>query len=207
MLKAMSAPLRFGRYEALFKIAAGGMAEVFAARIRGEAGFEKLVAVKRMLPHLADDPDFVTMFLDEARVAATIGSPHVVQTLDLGRADDGALYIVMELVVGVTLADLVGHDHNRLQPLPVAIAAEIIAQAAQGLDDAHEAVTPAGDHLEIVHRDISPQNVLIGVDGRVRVADFGIARALFRMTQSETGRVKGKCAYFSPEQAVGKPLD
>jgi len=100
----MAVPLRFGRYEALFKIASGGMAEVFAARIRGEAGFEKLVAVKRMLPHLADDPDFVTMFLDEARLAAHIGSPHVAQTLDLGRADDGALYIIMELVVGVTLA-------------------------------------------------------------------------------------------------------
>src|SRR5687768_4250776 len=139
MLKRMAVPLRFGRYEALFKIASGGMAEVFAARIRGEAGFEKLVAVKRMLPHLADDPDFVSMFLDEARLAASISSPHVVQTLDLGRADDGALYIVMELVVGVTLADLVGHELNHLRALPVEIATEIVAQAAQGLDDAHEA--------------------------------------------------------------------
>src|SRR4051812_20296198 len=103
----MDAQPRFGRYEALFRIAAGGMAEVFAARIRGEAGFEKLVAVKRMLPHLAEDDGFVDMFLDEARVAVQVSSPHVVQTLDLGRADDGALYIVMELVVGAALSTLI----------------------------------------------------------------------------------------------------
>jgi eukaryotic-like serine/threonine-protein kinase len=198
---------RFGRYEALFKIASGGMAEVFAARIRGEAGFEKLVAVKRMLPHLAEDPGFVDMFLDEARVAVHVSSPHVVQTLDLGRADDGALYIVMELVVGSALSTLVRDLRRADGRVPIPIAVELIAQAAQGLDDAHEAVTPTGVHLNIVHRDVSPHNVLVGADGRARVTDFGIARAMMRRTATAAGELKGKFAYFSPEQASGQPLD
>lgn len=198
---------RFGRYEALFKIAAGGMAEVFAARIRGEAGFEKLVAVKRMLPHLAEDEQFVDMFLDEARVAVHVSSPHVVQTLDLGRAEDGALYIVMELVVGSALSTLVRDVRRRNGRVPIPIAVELIAQAAQGLDDAHEARTPTGAHLGIVHRDVSPHNILVGADGRARVTDFGIARAMMRRTATAVGELKGKFAYFSPEQAEGKPLD
>jgi serine/threonine protein kinase len=199
--------LTFGRYEALFKIAAGGMAEVYAARIRGEAGFEKLVAVKRMLPHLADDPEFSSMFLDEGRLAANIASPNVVGTLDLGRADDGALYIVMELVVGVALSSLVKACARAGRPIPVPIACEILAQAASGLDDAHEARTPTGVHLGIVHRDVSPQNVLVGADGRVRMVDFGVARALLRQTHTSTGTLKGKFAYFSPEQAAAKDVD
>ena len=198
---------RFGRYEALFKIASGGMAEVFAARIRGEAGFEKLVAVKRMLPHLAEDAGFVDMFLDEARVAVHVSSPHVVQTLDLGRAEDGALYIVMELVVGAALSTLVRDLRRANSQVPVPIAVELIAQAAQGLDDAHEATTATGGHLGIVHRDVSPHNILVGADGRARVTDFGIARAMMRRTATAAGELKGKFAYFSPEQASGKPLD
>ncbi len=199
---------RFGRYEALFRIAAGGMAEVFAARIRGEAGFEKLVAVKRMLPHLAEDDGFVDMFLDEARVAVQVSSPHVVQTLDLGRADgDGALYIVMELVVGAALSTLIRDQRRKGTRIPVPIAIELMAQAAQGLDDAHEATTPTGIQLGIVHRDVSPHNVLVGVDGRARVTDFGIARAMMRRTATATGELKGKFAYFSPEQASGTAVD
>ncbi|MCZ7685170.1 MAG: protein kinase [Sandaracinaceae bacterium] len=152
----------FGRYEPLFRVAAGGMAEVYAARIQGEAGFQKLVAVKRMLPHLASEPGFVDMFLNEAKLAAHVASPHVVQTLDLGRGSDGSLYIVMELVVGLSLAKLVeGHPG----PLPIPVVIELLAQAAQGLDDAHEAETPAGDPLGLIHRDVSPHNVIVGVDG------------------------------------------
>ena len=201
-------PLTFGRYEALFHVASGGMAEVFAARLRGPAGFEKLVAVKRLLPELADD-HFVTMFLDEARLAAHISSPHVVQTLELGRAeDDGALYIVMELVVGVTLYDLaVSVIEGSLGALPIPVVAEILSQAARGLDDAHNATTPTGQPLHVIHRDISPQNILVGADGRVRVTDFGIARAVMRSTQTQAGQLKGKVAYVSPEQAKGKALD
>ncbi len=205
---AAEAPLTFGRYEALFHIASGGMAEVFAARLRGPAGFEKLVAVKRLLPDLNDD-HFVTMFLDEARLAAHITSPHVVQTLELGRAeDDGALYIIMELVVGVTLYELcVSIFDSTMGKTPINHVAEICAQAARGLDDAHNATTPTGQSLQVVHRDVSPQNILVGIDGRVRVTDFGIARAVSRSTQTQVGQLKGKVAYLSPEQSRGDRLD
>jgi serine/threonine-protein kinase len=196
-----------GRYEPLFRVASGGMAEVFAARIRGEAGFQRLVAVKRMLPHLAADEHFVQMFLDEAKLAVHVASPHVVQTLDLGRAADGALFIAMELVVGCSLAAILRELRVGGRRVPPRIALEILAQAAQGLDAAHEAVTPTGEALDIVHRDVSPQNILIGVDGRTRVADFGVARAMMRRSSTATGELKGKIAYFSPEQASGQPID
>ena len=183
------------------------MAEVYAARVRGEAGFQKLVAVKRMLPQLADDEEFTTMFLDEARLAANISSPHCVSTLDLGRAEDRSLYIVMELVVGVTLAKILKWSVKNRHPIPVPVAVELICQAAHGLHDAHEAKTPLGQPLEIVHRDVSPQNVLVGVDGRVRLTDFGVARAVQRMTETIAGRVKGKFAYMAPEQLTAQAID
>ena len=183
------------------------MAEVHAARVRGEAGFQKLVAVKRMLPALADDEDFVQMFLDEARLAAHIESSNCVSTLDLGRATDGSLYIVMELVVGVTLSRILRWAYRRRDPIPLPIALEFLSQAAKGLHDAHVARTPLGDSLDLVHRDVSPQNILVGVDGRVRLTDFGVARAVLRATHTETGRIKGKFAYSSPEQLRGGKLD
>jgi len=196
-----------GRYELLFRIAAGGMAEVYAARVLGEAGFQKLVALKRMLPTLADDEEFVAMFLDEARVAANISHPNVVQTLDLGRDHEGALYIVMELVVGVPLSRILKEAAKVRRAVPVGMAIELIAQAAAGLDAAHEAVTPVGEPLHIVHRDVSPQNVLVGVDGRVRITDFGVARAVMRMTKTVAGRIKGKFAYCAPEQLRSEDVD
>ncbi len=205
MAESLREILCFGRYEPLFRVAAGGMAEVYAARIQGEAGFQKLVAVKRMLPHLANDAGFVDMFLNEAKLAAHIVSPHVVQTMDLGRGSDGSLYIVMELVVGLSLARLVdGHPEN----VPIQIALELLAQASQGLDDAHEAETPAGDPLGLIHRDVSPHNILVGIDGRARVTDFGIARAINRpRPETNIRELKGKFAYMSPEQTRLKPLD
>jgi serine/threonine protein kinase len=202
-----AAPNVYGRYETLFRIAAGGMAEVYAARVRGEAGFQKLVALKRMLPHLTDDDRFVTMFMDEGRLAANISSPNVVSTLDLGRIDDGSLYLVMELVVGTTLSTLLRNVAKEAVPMPIDVAVELIAQAAQGLHDAHDARTPSGAPLHIVHRDISPQNVLVGVDGRVRITDFGVARAVLRRTKTSTGEFKGKLSYFSPEQCADGELD
>ena len=183
------------------------MAEVYAARVSGEAGFQKLVAVKRMLPNLADDEEFVTMFLDEARVAAHIESPHVVTTHDLGRAEDGSLFIAMELVVGVTLSRVLRTYARRNAWVPVPVAVELLRQAAQGLHDAHDATTPVGAPLQIVHRDVSPQNILAGVDGRVRLTDFGVARAVLRMTHTVGGRVKGKFAYASPEQLAAQDVD
>lgn len=202
-----AAPSVYGRYETLFRIAAGGMAEVYAARVRGEAGFQKLVALKRMLPHLTDDDRFVTMFMDEGRLAANISSPNVVSTLDLGRADDGSLYLVMELVLGTTLSTLLRNAAQSGVSIPIAAAVELIAQAAQGLHDAHEARTPFGAPLHIVHRDVSPQNILVGTDGRVRITDFGVARAILRRTKTSTGEFKGKLSYFSPEQCADKALD
>ncbi|MEM7608264.1 MAG: serine/threonine-protein kinase [Myxococcota bacterium] len=201
-------PLTFGNYEALFHIASGGMAEVFAARIGSTSGRERLVAVKRLLPDLTDER-FKTMFMDEAQIASQVRSPHVVRTFELGTDDDdGALFIVMELIVGVTLFELCVssvEDHHR--PMPEQVIAEIIAQAAQGMSDAHEATGKNGEPLQIIHRDLSPQNLLCGVDGRVRVTDFGIARARSRMTETRAGQLKGKVAYVSPEQARGKRID
>ena len=190
-----------GRYELLFRIARGGMAEVHAARMVGVGGFEKLVAVKLMLSHLAEDEHFVDMFLDEGRLAVHIGSPHVVQTLDLGQAEDGTLYLVMELVRGISLARALRNVVRSGQRMPLGPTAELLAQAAQGLDDAHNATTPLGEPLKIIHRDVSPQNLLLGIDGRMRVVDFGIARAVQRSTHTQTGQMKGKFAYFAPEQA------
>lgn len=198
---------RFGRYETLFRIAGGGMAEVYAARIVGEGGFQKVVALKRMLPTLAEDDRFVTMFLDEGRVAANISSPNVVQTLDLGRAEDDSLYLVMELVVGVSLGRLVRGGLKAKRFLSPAVSARILADAARGLHDAHEATTPMGEPLRIIHRDVSPQNILIDRAGRTRITDFGVARAMQRHSHTQTGEMKGKMAYFAPEQAVGGELD
>jgi serine/threonine protein kinase len=201
---------RFGRYETLFRIAGGGMAEVFVARALGEGGFQKIVALKRMRPELAEDARFVTMFLDEGRLAANIASPHVVSTLDLGRAEDNSLYLVLELVTGTSLQAIMFADDNNTphdEPIPIAIAVELLAQAAQGLHDAHEATSPAGEPLDIVHRDCSPHNILVDVKGQVKITDFGIAKAMERQTQSHAGEMKGKLAYLSPEQARGLPVD
>ena len=197
---------RFGRYETLFRFASGGMAEVFAARATGAAGFERLVALKRILPNMNDDERVVDMFMDEGRLAANVTSSHVVSTLDLGRADDGSLYIVMDLVIGAPLSRLMASAAGKSDPSP-SIATEIICQAARGLHDAHEATTPAGEPLNLIHRDVSPQNILVGADGRVQITDFGIARSERRRTQTSTGEFKGKLTYYSPEQTANRPLD
>ncbi|MFK7991369.1 MAG: serine/threonine-protein kinase [Sandaracinaceae bacterium] len=204
---ASGAPLTLGRYELLFRFAAGGMAEVYAARSRGAEGFERLVAVKRMLPTMSDDPKFVEMFLDEAKVAANVHSRHVVSTLDLGRASDGSLYIVMDLIRGLSLNRLIKRALRAKEPLPIDVVSEILTQTALGLHDAHEAATPDGTKLEIVHRDVSPQNVLLDRTGAVRLTDFGVARAVERHSRTETGELRGKVAYFAPEQMSGGTID
>lgn len=196
-----------GRYELLHEIASGGMATVYAARACGVAGFEKLVAIKRMLPHMSADLEFQRMFLDEGRVAANIRSPYVVSTLDLDRADDGSLYIVLDFVLGCSLAELLKSCATSAEQLPAAVIAEIGHQAARGLSDAHNATSALGDPLRIVHRDISPQNVMVGQDGSIRITDFGVAHALERLTKTQGVNIKGKLAYCSPEQARGEPLD
>lgn len=196
--------VRFGRYETLFRIGAGGMAEVFVARLLGESGFERLVALKRPLPHLSLDPAYVERFLDEARLGARVRSGHVVQTLDVGRTEEGDPFMVMELVVGMALDHLLA----RGGALPPEVALGIAADVAEGLHAAHTACAADGQALGIVHRDVSPHNVLVGDDGRARIGDFGIAQAaLLKHARTPTGAITGKLAYFSPEQAAGKKLD
>ena len=183
------------------------MAEVFAARVVGESP-PKLVAIKVMREELLAEERFVAMFVDEARVAAHIGHPNVVGIHDLGRTEQGVPYLVMDLVIGASISQLLkGDPPLEPEPLPVALAIELTAQAAEGLHAAHDAKDALGTPLEIVHRDVSPQNVLVGLDGRVRITDFGVARAVARLTRTEAGEVKGKARYFSPEQALARGLD
>ena len=203
----MSAPTHYGRYEVLFPIASGGMAEVYAAGVRREGGFDDFVAIKRLLPSLVSDADSITMFQDEAQITSQLRHPNIVETKEVGHEGDEH-FLVMELVVGATLYQLaVNALDTSGAALPYPIACELLAQAADGLQHAHDARDPHGRKLQVVHRDVSPQNILIGTDGRVRVADFGIARALMRGTQTRAGQMKGKVGYVSPEHARGEPLD
>ncbi len=176
------------------------MADVFVGRKLGTTG--GAIAIKRPRRDMVNEPGFVKMFLDEARLAFHVKSVHTVQVLDLGTDEDGAPYYVMPLVVGSALTKLVAHG-----PLDPAVAIEIAAQCADGLHDAHIARDDRGNELAIVHRDVSPQNILVDVEGRVRIADFGVARAAQRMTRSRTGQIKGKVGYLSPEQARAKEVD
>jgi len=196
-----------GRYRLLGRIASGGMADVYAGCVKGEAGFERVVAIKRMATALAQDEEFVTMFLQEAKLAAQIRSAHVVQTLDLGRSDEGTPYLVMDLVVGASVAKLAKRAAERSLQVPVDVAVSILLDTCQGLHDAHEATARDGTPLGIVHRDVSPHNILVGEDGLARVADFGIARALDSSAEGTRDHLRGKLAYFSPEQARGETLD
>jgi len=195
-----------GRYQLLCPIAAGGMATVWAARVRGAGTFQKPVALKLMLQHLARDERFVKMFMDEAMLAANIQSPHVVGTYDLGH-DEETLYMSMELVLGMTLRDLSTTLGESGETFPLDVALAISLAMARGLTDAHEAKGATGEPLGIIHRDVSPHNVLLGLDGRARLSDFGIARAVQRQSRTATGEVKGKLSYFAPEQLKGDELD
>ncbi len=196
-----------GRYEILFPIATGGMATVYAARLVGAGLFQKPVALKRMLPHLARDPRFVTMFMDEAALCSRVQSPHVVSVIELSRHDDETLFMALELVVGVTLRELFEAGEETRHAISMRVACAVLVQAALGLHDAHEACAADGKRLGIVHRDISPHNVLVGIDGRARISDFGIARAVERLSATQTGELKGKLPYFSPEQMRCADLD
>lgn len=193
----------FGRYTLLRRLAVGGMAEIFLAALHGDAGFEKKVVVKRILPHLGQDADFVKMFIDEAVVAARLTHPNIVQVHDFG-SEEGSYYIAMEYIDGLDLHRLlrqVQASGRRLSPAEVATLGEGIAR---GLSYTHNLTDDAGTPLGIVHRDVSPHNVILSVTGDVKVMDFGIAKAAARATRTATGTIKGKLAYMSPEQAMGK---
>jgi serine/threonine protein kinase len=184
----------FGRYTLLARLASGGMANLYLARYVGPDGFEKLVAIKKIHDHLADDVDFVRMFVDEARLAARITHQNVVQVLELGSVNR-AYFIAMEYVEGESLAQLIKRSR-----VPLAICARIISQAALGLHAAHELKDNAGNLLHVVHRDVSPQNILISYDGAVKVVDFGVAKARSNLATTRVGTIKGKFAYMAPEQ-------
>jgi eukaryotic-like serine/threonine-protein kinase len=201
-----------GRYEPIRRLAVGGMAEIYLARILGVGivGFEKLVVLKRILPQHALDPELLRMFLDEARLSATLTHPHVTEVYDVG-ADGDAPFFAMEYVHGANLRELM-RAHARAAgtataPLELAHAIGIVAAAADGLHYAHDRIGPGGEPLGIVHRDVSPSNVLVSYDGAVKVSDFGIAKWAFQRTRTQEGTLKGKFAYMSPEQCRGRAVD
>ncbi|MEB2312736.1 MAG: serine/threonine-protein kinase [Sorangiineae bacterium] len=206
--------VRLGRYEILLGVAQGGMARVWAAKQHGQRGFSKTVAVKTILPALAMDQEFETMFLDEARIAAGVHHPNVCEIFDLGE-ENGTLYLAMEWVNGESLARVLKPRRPAsperaptAERLNARIAARIVSDACAGLHAAHELCDENGNRLGVVHRDVSPQNILIGVDGNTRVTDFGVAKALGSAHEATTiGQIKGKAAYMSPEQAAGSRVD
>ncbi len=195
-----------GRYELIAKVAAGGMAEVYRAVLRGPDGFTKEYAIKKMLPQLSDDPVLVQMFLDEARLASQLTHPNICQIFELG-FDGGRHYIAMEFLEGRALADLWKQAQRTGTPIDPLIAAHVVARAAEGLSWAHERQGPGDAPLGIVHRDVSPDNLMLTRDGQVKVLDFGIARASQRTTKTATGMVRGKVAYMAPEQIRGEAVD
>jgi serine/threonine protein kinase len=187
---------RIGRYQAIRRLAVGGMAEIFLARVPGLGieGFEKLVVLKRILPQHALDPELLRMFLDEARLSATLTHPHVIEVYDVGAVGD-APFFSMEYVHGANVREMLraqgraaGHGKTASAPLPLAHAITIVAAAAEGLHYAHERLGPGGEPLGIVHRDVSPSNVLVSYDGAVKVSDFGIAKWAFQRTRTQEGR-------------------
>jgi len=193
-----------GRYTLLHRLAVGGMAELYVARQGGIEGFEKIVALKRVLPHLADDPQFVQMFLDEARFAASLDHPNIAHVTDIGE-EDGEYFFAMEYVHGANLLEVLRQsDHVSL---PRGCALTIVVGIAAALHHAHEQLGPDGRPLGLVHRDVSPSNVLISHSGAVKLADFGIARAAARTSVTAQGQTKGKAGYMSPEQCRGDRLD
>ncbi len=203
----LRAGYRLDRYELLCPVASGGMASVWLARLRGKRDFEKLYAIKTIKTELGEDTRFQEMFLDEARIASGIEHPNVAHILDLGE-QDGILYIVMEFVDGESLAKVARQARKVASPLPIGLSLRIMADACAGLHAAHELKDKTGELMGVVHRDISPQNILVGVNGAVKVIDFGVAKARGRRA-SETGEgvVKGKIRFMAPEQVRAQPLD
>jgi eukaryotic-like serine/threonine-protein kinase len=194
---------RIGKFELLEPLGTGGMAQVMVARTVNPAGISRLVALKRILPRLAQDDSIVEQFLDEARLGMRLSHPNLVTVYDFGQAN-GSYFIVMELVAGVDFDHLVSWPHG---PLPERLVSAVVTQALEGLHHAHGARGDDGKSLGLVHRDLSPHNLMVGFDGRVKVLDFGVAKMRSARTVTLPGIVKGKPIYMSPEQATAAPLD
>ncbi len=196
-----------GRYEVILPIASGGMATVCLAKSRGTGGFERYVAIKLTHPHLeGTQSGLMADLLEEAKLAVRIRHPNIVQTLDVGENGE-SLFLVMDYVEGDSLSGLIRRAQRAGQELPLGMKLRVLCDALAGLHAAHDLKDEEGRALDVVHRDVSPQNILVGTDGMARLADFGIARAASRLSQTEPGSVKGKVAYMPPEQIQGGPLD
>ncbi len=204
---ALGAGSKLGRYEVLAKLAAGGMAVVYVARASGVAGFERLVAVKVLHANLAHEEEFIKMFLDEARLAARIRHPNVVPTIDISDSEESGYFIVMDYIEGDHLGQILASAHKENAKLPLPVTLRVIVDALGGLGAAHDLVDEAGKHLHLVHRDVSPHNIMVGRDGVARLTDFGVAKAEDRLTHTRDGQVKGKLAYMAPEQAASGQTD
>ncbi|NVJ26234.1 serine/threonine protein kinase, partial [Myxococcus sp. AM011] len=197
--------MQVGKYQLVRKLATGGMAEVYLAKAAGPMGFEKTLVLKRILPHLAEDPAFVEMFLGEARLAAQLEHPNIVQIFDFGEAD-GSYFLAMEFIDGPTLRRLVKRAAE--QPLPPMMCAKLVSLAAEGLAFAHDFCdATTGEPLGLIHRDVSPDNILVSRQGAVKVVDFGVAKVAGQGHRTQTGVAKGKVSYMPPEQLRTKPLD
>ncbi|MBL4634776.1 MAG: serine/threonine protein kinase, partial [Kofleriaceae bacterium] len=202
----MSKPIHFGKYYLLERINVGGMAEVFRAKHFGVEGFERLVAVKRILPSIAEDKEFIAMFIDEAKIAVMLNHANIAQVFDLGQ-ENGAYYIALEHIHGRDLRAIFDRNRDQGNPMPVPQACFISMKVCEGLDYAHNKRDETGRDLKLVHRDVSPQNVLVSFDGEVKIIDFGIAKAAGKGSQTQAGILKGKFGYMSPEQVRGLPVD
>ncbi len=196
----------FGPYRLIERVAFGGMAEVFKAKRSGVEGFEKVVALKRILPHLSDNKEFVDMFVDEAKMVAGLSHPNIVQIYDLGKISH-SYYIAMEYVHGRDLRSIEKREREKGLRLPLDLGLYVVSQLCAALEYAHRKKDDRGRAMEIVHRDVSPQNILISFEGDVKLVDFGIAKAATKASNTERGALRGKLLYMSPEQAWGRPID
>jgi serine/threonine protein kinase len=202
----MRQPIKFGKYLLLERIAVGGMAEVYSAKAFGAAGFERLLAIKRILPTMGEDPEFIQMFVDEARIAAQLSHANIVQVIELGKHEE-SYFIAMEYISGRDVRQLNERFRKIGRPMPIPQACFILSRVCEALDYAHKRRDGHGVPLGIVHRDISPQNVLVSFDGNVKLIDFGIAKAESRFSKTQAGILKGKFSYMSPEQVKGHAVD
>ena len=199
-------PIPFGKYLLLDRVNIGGMAEVWRAKTFGAGGFERIVAIKRILPNIAEDEEFISMFLDEAKITVQLNHANIAQIYELNHLSN-SYFIAMEYVSGKDLRAVFDRCRKRGEPAPIPLTCFAIAQCCEGLDYAHRAKDRQGRDMSIVHRDVSPQNALISYDGEVKVIDFGIAKAAGKATKTQAGILKGKFGYMSPEQIRGLPLD
>ena len=197
---------RFGPYQLVDRVAIGGMAEVFKAKRAGVEGFEKIVAVKRILPHLSENKEFLDMFVDEAKMVAGLAHPNIVQIFDLGRIEK-SYYIAMEYVHGRDLRTIMRRARDKGLRMPLDLSLRVVGQVCGALEYAHRKKDDKGRPMQIVHRDVSPQNILISFEGDVKLVDFGIAKAATKASNTDRGALRGKLLYMSPEQAWGRPID